>query len=311
MLFLLSPYQELCRCTRTKSLIVYHLPSVWLRKVVPHSKLIHHSELPAPHEFMMAAKLGWTPWRNLLSIGEFFFSLVFPTLLLFPPFSWLNVHTVHVPFPLKTTTVLISCLGIPPPLLCVNYFSYLNWSIPSRLRSTRRSLSPEPPSLSDPMAPLIDPWRNRTLQVTERRFLLWLYPPPVLHCLHEHNALARSQTTAKLFHNIALLPYVPLSPHLMFVYLYLVLSHVRAAVAGIPPAVQICSTSSAPFPLQSRPVPVGWQHTTARLFESPISLYLSRPNMMNKCWPVRTKMFLQTSNWQRCLGDSGLKMRGV
>jgi len=153
MLFLLSPYQELCRCTRTKSLIVYHLPSVWLRKVVPHSKLIHHSELPAPHEFMMAAKLGWTPWRNLLSIGEFFFSLVFPTLLLFPPFSWLNVHTVHVPFPLKTTTVLISCLGIPPPLLCVNYFSYLNWSIPSRLRSTRRSLSPEPPSLSDPMAP--------------------------------------------------------------------------------------------------------------------------------------------------------------
>jgi len=110
-LILLSPSQELCRCTRMKSLMVYRLPSVWLRRVVRHSEVVHHSELPAPHEFV-AAKLGWThSWRNLLSIGEFFFSLVFPTLLLFSPFSWLNAHTVHVPVPLETTTVLISCLG--------------------------------------------------------------------------------------------------------------------------------------------------------------------------------------------------------
>ena len=85
--------------------------------------------------------------------------------------------------------------------------------------------------------PLINPWRNKTLRVTEWMFLLWLHPLPVLHCLHGHNALVRLQTTAKLSPNIALLPYVPLSPRLIFVHQYLVLSHVRT-VTSIPSAVQ-------------------------------------------------------------------------
>jgi len=59
--------------------------------------------------------------------------------------------------------------------------------------------------------------------------------------------------------------------------------------------------------LQPRPVPVGWQHTTARLFEFPMSLYFSPPNMPHKWRPVWTTTFLRTSDWERFLGGQWIR----
>jgi len=99
-----SPSQGLCQCTPTKSRTIYRLLSVWRRKVVWHSEVVHHSERPARHEFMMAAKLGWTlddSWRNLgCPLVSFSFCSFFGRSC-----SFLRS------FPLETMTVLIFYLS--------------------------------------------------------------------------------------------------------------------------------------------------------------------------------------------------------
>jgi hypothetical protein len=87
---------------------------------------------------------------------------------------------------------------------------------------------------------------------------------------------------------------------------YLDLSHLRAAATSVPSAVQTCSTSSAPFPYNDDPC-LWDDNTTARLFESSMSLYFSSPNMPHECPPVRTMTFGRTSNWERCLGGQWIR----
>ena len=118
----------------------------------------------------------------------------------------------------------------------------------------------------------------------------------MLHCLHEHNALARSRTAAKLFSNIALLPYVPLSPHLMFVYRYLVLSHVYAAATSAPSAVQTCSTFFAPFPYNHDPC-LWDENTQLHAYSNPQCLSIFH---LQTCRTTADR-YGRTSNWERYL----------
>jgi len=156
--------------------------------------------------------------------------------------------------------------------------------------------------------PLINPWRNRTLQ---RGFLLWLYPPPVLHCLHEHSALARSQTTAKLSPNIALLPYVPFSPRL---YVCLPISRPQSRTCSgdkhtisSPDMFNILCTVS----LQSRPVPMGY-NTRLHAYSNSQCLsifHLQTCRTNGDRYGRRRSEERRTGNvsWE----DSGLEMREV
>ena len=102
-------------------------------------------------------------------------------------------------------------------------------------------------------------------------------------------------------------PYVPLSPRLMFIYLYLVLSHVRTAVTGIPSALQTCSPSSAPFPYNHDPC-LSEDNTTTRLFKFPMSLFFTSKHAAQM--PTGTDDDVPPNvELGTLLGRSGLEMR--